>query len=114
MKISKSLILKTYNGPRHDVSTLHAMVILEIHHAKEIKQLHKGRNNLGFTPELRTTTDLMRMQITSNTLYEIQFSRYLHRFSGILCTLVYFDYKQCTTTLSVIGLAQIDLLPETT
>ncbi len=57
-KFSSALTAKAYGAAGQAASALHAMALLQVHHAKALKQLHEGDADPGVLQELRTATDL--------------------------------------------------------
>ncbi len=56
-KLTAALAAKAYSAVGQTASVLHAMAFLQVHQAKELKQVHEGSTNPGLMQELRTATD---------------------------------------------------------
>ncbi|XP_057179662.1 uncharacterized protein LOC130547610 [Triplophysa rosa] len=57
-RTSASLVSKAYTAAGQAASSLHAMAILQVHQAKELKEIHEGKTDPGLMQELRTATGL--------------------------------------------------------
>ncbi len=57
-KLTAALAAKAYSAAGQAASALHAMVILQVHQAKALKQMHEGSPDPGLMQELCTATDL--------------------------------------------------------
>ncbi|XDV48664.1 hypothetical protein PO909_018048 [Leuciscus waleckii] len=62
-KFSSTLADKAYSACGEVVSTLHAMVLLQVYQAKALNELHKGSSEPGVMQELRTATDMSTLVV---------------------------------------------------
>ncbi len=69
-KFSSALTAKAYGAAGQAASALHAMVLLQVHQAKALKQLHKGGAEPGVLQELRTAMDLA-LRVTKVTAWAL-------------------------------------------
>lgn len=69
-KHSSDLTGKTYQACEKAASTLHAMVLLQVHQAQALKGLHKGGHDPQFLQEIRDATDL-RLPETKVTVQSV-------------------------------------------
>ncbi len=69
-KLTAALAAKAYSAAGQAASALHAMVILQVHQAKALKQVHEGSTDPGLMQELRTATDfaLRATKVTARSL----------------------------------------------
>ncbi len=69
-KLTAALAAKAYSAAGQAASALHAMAILQVHHAKALKQVHEGSTDPGLMQELRTATDfaLRVTKVTARSL----------------------------------------------